>query len=457
MSRTQRILVVDDEESARTGLKRLLESWGHDALTASSAEEGLDAALRHQPDLVLTDLKMPGRGGIELIDDLKEAGIDATVVVVTGHATIESAVKATRGGAYEYLTKPLDLERLRTVIDRGLERSRMLREVRLLRRELEREGRMGPLTGKSPPMLRLYQLLEQVGPSNAAVLITGESGTGKELVARTLHQLSPRKNAPFVALNCSAIPETLLESELFGHERGAFTGASVARQGCFELASSGTLFLDEIGEMPMNLQKKLLRVLEEKSVRRLGGRVEIDVDVRVISATNADIQTLLAEGSFREDLYYRLNVFTIDLPPLRDRVGDVPLLAHQFLKEFAAANDKPVHGFTEEALQILTEAQWPGNVRELRNAIERAVVVCRGNEIEPHHLPAGLRPKSRPTEGGSNGLHIASGMSLEEAERAIILHTLEQTAGNKTRAAGILGITPKTLHLKLKKYARGGG
>jgi DNA-binding NtrC family response regulator len=457
MVRQHRILVVDDEDSARTGLQRLLDSWGHQAVTAPDAETGLEVAVRQQPDLILTDLKMPGRGGIELINDLKEAGSDATVVVVTGHATIESAVEATRGGAYEYLTKPLDLDRLRTVIDRGLERSSMLREVRLLRRELEREGRMGPLTGKSPPMLRLYQLLEQVGPSSASVLITGESGTGKELVARTLHRMSPRRNAPFVALNCSAIPETLLESELFGHERGAFTGASTARPGCFELASRGTIFLDEIGEMPPNLQKKMLRVLEERRVRRLAGRVEIEVDVRVVSATNADIEQLLADGSFREDLYYRLNVFTIELPALRERLGDVPLLAHQFLKDFAAANDKPVHGFTEEALGLLSEAEWPGNVRELRNAIERAVVVCRGPEIEPHHLPSTLRPRSRAAPPDRDGLHLAAGTSLEDAERTVILHTLDQTAGNKTRAAGILGISTKTLHLKLKKYARGRG
>ncbi len=457
MVRKHRILVVDDEESARTGLERLIESWGYTAFTAPDAETGLEHAVRQQPDLILTDLRMPGRGGIELINDLKEAGSDATVVVITGHATIESAVEATRGGAYEYLTKPLDLDRLRTVIGRGLERSSMLREVRLLRRELEREGRMGPLTGKSPPMLRLYQLLEQVGPSAASVLITGESGTGKELVARTLHRMSPRRNAPFVALNCSAIPETLLESELFGHERGAFTGASTARPGCFELASGGTIFMDEIGEMPVNLQKKLLRVLEERRVRRLAGRVEIEVDVRVVSATNADIERLLAEGEFREDLYYRLNVFTIELPPLRDRIGDVPLLALQFLKEFAAANDKPIHGFTEEALALLSEADWPGNVRELRNAIERAVVVCRGHEIEPHHLPSTLRPRSRTEPVDRDGLHLSAGTSLEDAERSIILHTLDHTAGNKTRAAGILGISPKTLHLKLKKYARGKG
>jgi DNA-binding NtrC family response regulator len=455
MSHQHRILVVDDEESTRNGLTRLLESWGHPTRSAPSAEAAIELALTHQPDLIVTDLRMPGRGGIELITDLKEAGIDATVIVITGHASIETAVEATRGGAYEYLTKPLDIDRLQTVISRGLERSTMLREVRLLRRELEREGRMGTLTGKSPAMLRLYQLLDQVGPSNASVLLTGESGTGKEVVARTLHQLSPRKNAPFVALNCSAIPESLLESELFGHERGSFTGATGARQGCFELATHGTIFLDEIGEMPANLQKKLLRVLEDRRVRRIGGRVEIEVDVRIISATNADITAMLEAGQFREDLYYRLNVFTIDLPPLRDRLGDVPLLAHQFLREFAAANDKPVHGFSDEALALLNEYDWPGNVRELRNAVERAVVVCRGEDIEIHHLPSTLRPRPRGRALEEIGVAVAPGTTLDDAERALILQTLEQTGGNKTRAAGLLGISAKTLHLKLKRYARG--
>ena len=456
MARQSRILVVDDEESTRAGLTRLVESWGHKAYAASDATVAVEQALKHHPDLVLTDLRMPQRGGLELITDLKEAGIDATVVVITGHASIESAVEATRGGAYEYLTKPLDIDRLQTVVKRGLERSSMLKEVRLLRRELGREGRMGPMVGKSPAMVRLYQLLEQVGPSNASVLITGESGCGKEVVARTLHSLSPRQAAPFVALNCSAIPETLLESELFGHEKGAFTGASAARPGCFELAGGGTIFLDEIGEMPVTLQKKLLRVLEERRVRRLGGRVEIEVDVRILSATNADIQELLKNGSFREDLYYRLNVFALEIPPLRERPGDITLLSLHFLKLLSAENKKPIHGFTQETLEHLNSYDWPGNVRELRNAIERAVVVCQGNEIELHHLPDALREPRPAANGNGNAVEVRPGETLEEAERKVILHTLETTGGNKTRAAGILGISAKTLHLKLKKYARGG-
>jgi len=451
LPRRHRILVVDDEEPSRTGLTRLLESWGHEALPAGDALGAVEEALRHQPDLVLTDLRMPGRGGIQLINDLREAGIESTVVVVTGHATIETAVEATRGGAYDYLTKPVDVDQLRSVVDRGLERSSLMREMRLLRRELGREGRLGPLVGNSPAILRLYQLLEQVGPTNASVLITGESGTGKELVARTLHLMGARSRAPFVALNCSAIPETLLESELFGHERGAFTGATTARAGCFELASGGTIFLDEVGEMPPNLQKKFLRVLEERRVRRLGGRVEIQVDVRIVSATNADIQYLLREGSFREDLYYRLNVFTLDLPPLRERPEDVTVLAHHFLKQIAAENGKAIHEFTGEALRRLTTHDWPGNVRELRNAIERAVVVCRGSEIDAYHLPESIRVKPL-VNGGDEGILVPPGSTLEDAERLIILDTLERAGGNKTQAAKHLGITAKTLHIKLRKY-----
>jgi DNA-binding NtrC family response regulator len=453
LARRSRILVVDDEASTRKGLTRLLESWGHEAIAASDAGAAIEQALRTPPDLVLTDLRMPGRGGIELINELRETGIEATVVVVTGHATIETAVEATRGGAYEYLTKPLNVNQLRSVVDRGLERSSMVREMTLLRRELGREGRLGSLVGNSPEVLKLYQLLEQVGPTNASLLITGESGTGKELVARTAHAMSTRGRAPFVALNCSAIPETLLESELFGHERGAFTGATAVRPGCFELASGGTIFLDEVGEMPSNLQKKLLRVLEERRVRRLGGRVEIAVDVRIISATNADIARLLRAGAFREDLYYRLNVFEIHLAPLRERTGDVPVLAHHFLKQLARDNGKSIHGFTDEALERLNHFDWPGNVRELRNAIERAVVVCSGQEIDVHHLPQSLKAKQR-LSGGGGGVMIPPETPLEEAERLLILDTLDRTGGNKTHAARVLGITTKTLHAKLKRYAQ---
>jgi len=456
MTRKNRILVVDDEESSTRGLTRLLTSWGHEPIAAASAPDALEQALRHHPDLVLTDLKMPGRSGIELITDLKEAGVDATVVVITGHATIETAVEATRGGAYDYLTKPLDLSHLRSVIDRGLERSSLVREMQLLRRELGREGRLGLMVGNSPAILRLYQLLEQVGPSNASVLITGESGTGKELVARTLHHLSPRARAPFVALNCSAIPETLLESELFGHERGAFTGATAARAGCFELASGGTIFLDEVGEMSLNLQKKLLRVLEEKRIRRIGGRVEIEVDVRIVSATNADVNRLLRDGTFREDLFYRLNVFAVELAPLRERREDIPILAHHFLKQLAPDNNKAIHGFSEDALERLAGHDWPGNVRELRNAVERAVVVCAESEIQPHHLPDSIRPRVRQAKAGE-GVFVPAGSTLDEAEKALILDTLDRAGGNKTQAARTLGITTKTLHLKLKKYDREAG
>ena len=453
-STTPRILVVDDEDSLREGLSRLLESWSYQAVSAGDAVSAVDAALKSQPDLVITDLKMPNRDGLAFINDLREAGIDASVVVITGHATIETAVEATRGGAYDYLTKPIDVERLKAVVHRGLERSSMMREMRLLRRELGRDGRLGSIVGKAPSMLRLYQMVEQVAPSNASVLITGESGTGKELAARTVHRLSPRSRAPFVALNCSAIPETLLESELFGHEKGAFTGASAARPGCFELASGGTIFLDEIGEMPFPLQKKLLRVLEERRVRRLAGRVETEVDVRIVSATNADLPKLMSQGEFREDLYYRLNVFTVNMPPLRERLDDVPLLAHHFLNQLSIENHKTIHGFSSDAHDMILHYDWPGNVRELRNAVERAVVMCNGHQIESHHLPEQIKPRAAlPTH---EGVVVPSGTPLDDAERLLIMDALRRNDGNKTHTARSLGISPKTLHLKLKRYEQEG-
>jgi DNA-binding NtrC family response regulator len=303
-------------------------------------------------------------------------------------------------------------------------------------------------------MRRLYRLLEQVGPSAASVLITGESGTGKELVARTLHDLSPRREGPFVALNCAAIPETLLESELFGHERGAFTGAETARPGCFELAHGGTLFLDEIGDMPRSLQKKLLRVIEERRLRRLGARVETPVDVRIVSATHADLETLLRRGAFRADLYYRLDVFTVEMVPLRRRPGDVPLLAHHFLARLARENGKAIVGFTPDALDRLVGHDWPGNVRELRNAVERAVVVCEGERVETRHLPRPVR--GRPPRRARDGVFVPAGTPLDEAERLLVDHALDREGGNKTRAARSLGIAVRTLHRKLERWRDGG-
>jgi two-component system, NtrC family, response regulator HydG len=452
MPRQHRILVVDDEEPIRKGLARLISGMGHDVDLAPDAEEALQRALAVPPDLVITDLQLPGRDGLQLVSDLKERGIESTLVILTAHGTIDSAVEATRRGVYDYLVKPVDPERLATVIMKGLERSAMRQEVLLLRREMIRSGRFQKLVGKSPPMLELYRLIDQVAPSTASVLITGASGTGKEVVARTIHTLSPRASARFIALSCVAIPETLLESEIFGHEKGAFTGATSSRPGCFELANGGTLFLDEIAEMPVALQSKLLRVLEERKVRRVGGTREIPIDVRVLAATNAPIEERLASGQFREDLYFRLNVITLSVPPLRNRMEDLPLLAQHFLQEYAGENGKAVVGFSEEALTLMRQYDWPGNVRELRNVIQRAVILCKSEEIQAFDLPPVVRPSVRRDSAGGGTLHVSVGTSLEEIERAVILETLEACGGNKTRAAATLGISPKTLHLKLRRY-----
>ncbi len=452
MPRQNRILVVDDEEPIRKGLARLISDMGHDVDLAASAEEALQKALAAPPDLVITDLQLPGRDGLQLVGDLKERGIESTLVILTAHGTIDSAVEATRRGVYDYLVKPVDPERLSTVIFKGLERSAMRQEVLLLRREMVRSGRFQKLIGKAPPMLELYRLIEQFAPSTASVLITGASGTGKEVVARTIHQLSPRVSARFVALSCAAIPETLLESEILGHEKGAFTGASVSRPGCFELANNGTLFLDEIAEMPVGLQSKLLRVLEERKVRRVGGSREIPIDVRVLAATNASIGERLAAGQFREDLYFRLNVITLTVPPLRDRMEDLPLLAQSFLQEYAQENAKAVVGFSEDALALMLQYDWPGNVRELRNAIQRAVILCKSEEIQDFELPPAVRPGLRRELPEAGTIQVSIGASLEEIERKVIIETLDSCGGNKTRAATTLGISPKTLHMKLRKY-----
>ena len=456
------IAIVDDDEGharlieknlRRSGVSNPVERFANGRIFWEhlNSEEGLSRQY-----LALLDLNMPELDGYEVLKRMKadERFRSIPVIILTTTDDASEINRCYEAGCNVYITKPVDVDRLRSVVDRGLERSNLMREMRLLRRELSHDGRFGNMVGGSAAMLQCYQLIEQVAPTNASVLITGESGTGKELVARTVHRQSPRAHGPFVALNCSAIPESLLESELFGHEKGAFTGATGARSGCFELASGGTLFLDEVGEMPLNLQKRLLRVLEDRRVRRLGGQVEIEVDVRVVSATNADLQLLLKRGDFREDFFYRLNVFTIDMPPLRERPEDIPLLAHQFLKQLAQANKKSIVGFSSEALDLLTHHDWPGNARELRNAVERAVVVCLGNEIESHHLPSQLRRPRAPQ--AQNGVVVPHDASLEEAERLLILNALSVHEGNKTQAAKALGITTKTLHMKLKRYEQGG-
>ncbi len=456
MGASSRILIVDDHPGVRRGLRSALEGFGHaDVVEAAEAESALRMALEQPPDLIIVDLQMPGRNGLELIADLQERGIETTAIVLTGHGSIESAIDAMRRGVFEYIEKPVRSERLKPVVDRALERTAMRRELQQLRREMIRSGRLQEMVGSSPGMVEIYRLIEQVAPTTASVLILGESGTGKEVIARTLHRLSPRAGRAMVAINCAAIPGTLLETELFGHEKGAFTGATAPRSGCFEQADGGTLFLDEIGDMPADLQSKLLRALEERKVRRVGGTSEIPVDVRVVSATNAEIDALLADGRLREDLYFRLNVFTVKIPPLRERIEDIPILAEHFLRLDAPEASRIV-GFSDAALRLLVQHAWPGNVRELRNAVQRASILCPEGEIQPEHLPPDLRAPSRAIRSSADGVFVRTGTSLEQAERDIILATLQACGGNKPQTAETLGISLRTLYTRLHSYEGGG-
>jgi DNA-binding NtrC family response regulator len=446
---SERVLIVEDDRAARTGLEQLVKSWGFVADSASDGEEALAKVTTFRPAIVITDLVMPRMDGLELLRTLQTQGADVSTLLLTAQGTVETAVEAMKEGAYDYLTKPIDIQRLKILLDKIVERLETLREVKTLRRQLREHGAFGTIIGNSPEMRKIYQVIEQAAPTAASVLITGESGTGKELVAQTIHQLSPRVGFPFVAINCAAIPETLLESEIFGHEKGAFTGAADRRQGCFELADRGTLFLDEIGEMTPATQVKLLRVLQERTFRRLGGRTEQSVDVRVLAATNFDPFEAVQKGKLREDLYYRLNVFALRLPPLRDRREDLPLLIQSFIAEFNTRNQRSVVGVDQEAMRMLEQYSWPGNVRELRNVIERATILASGPFIEPKHLPPVLVHEPQATQQPQ--VALAPGTTVEEAERRLILMTLEHTRDNKTRAAEILGISLKTLHNKLNK------
>jgi DNA-binding NtrC family response regulator len=446
-----RILIVDDEAGSRQGLSELVRSWGVSSDVASDGAEGLEKARQFRPQVIIADLVMPRMDGLGLLTGLGEEVHRLAVVMLTAQGSIATAVEAMKKGAFDYLTKPVDTRQLRQVLDKALERSAAFERAERYRKELLETGSFGRMVGMSVPMQRLYELMSQVGPSAASVLIVGESGTGKELVARTLHELSPRREARFVAVNCAAIPETLLESEIFGHEKGAFTGAEGKRQGLFELSNGGTLFLDEVAEMAPATQAKLLRVLEERAFRRLGGAEEIQVDVRVLAATNRDARRALDEGKLREDLYYRLNVFTLELPPLRNRKEDIAPLVSAFVREVNERNQRQIVGIDDEALDALTAYRWPGNLRELRNVVERSVIVARGSRIRCVDLPPNLLEPADGTKTDS-AVEFLVGTTVEQAERNLIEKTLEATSQNKTRAAEILGISLKTLHNKLKKY-----
>ena len=446
-----RVLIVDDQQAAREGLSEIVSAWGYQTMVAGDGMEAVEIASEFHPFAVISDILMPRLDGFGLLRRLREISPETAVILLTGQGSVEDAVRAVKEeGAFYYFEKPINTRALNIVLQRAIEQSVTQRENIRLRRQLGEYGVFGKLVGDSQVMRQIYTVIEQVAGSAVSVLITGESGTGKEVVAQTIHQLSPRASRPYDAINCSAIPESLMESELFGHERGAFTGAIAKREGCFELANTGTIFLDEIAEMPPMLQAKLLRVLEDRKIRRLGSPKEVAIDVRVLAATNKDPLDAVRRGELREDLLYRLNVIHIKLPPLRERREDIPLLAEFMIRELSSRHNRPARLISPEVLEIFTRHPWPGNVRELRNIIEHAVIVCDGQRIEKQHISAqmfdGLNLRHQDT------VTLPVGISLDEAERQLILRTLIKTNNNKTRAAELLHVSLKTLHNKLKAY-----
>jgi len=444
-----KVLIVDDETALREVLGMRLEDWGFEVRLASDGFQAKNIVESYEPDIVISDAVMPEISGLELLRALKEGDASRPVILITAHGSVDMAVEAMKQGARDFITKPLDYVKLRAVLG-AVERDLKERQAaRKLSSQLQRAPGFMRFVGTSKQMREVYDLIRAVASSDAFVLITGESGTGKELVARTVHELSSRADGPFVAINAAAIPHELMESEIFGHEKGAFTGAVGVRAGCFELANQGTLFLDEIAEMPLALQPKLLRVLEDGRVRRLGGRQEFAFNVRVVSATNRDPASAIKDGSLRQDLFYRLNVFTIRLPALRDRRSDIPLLAHYFVTEFSKKHDAGVEGLREETLAILKEYAWPGNVRELRNVMERAVILARGEWIEPQHLPPYIQ---NPSADATSKIVLPANVTAAEAEKELILRTLERTGYNKAEAARQLEVDVKTIRNKLKAY-----
>lgn len=442
------ILIADDETSITESLSDLLELEGYKTVCANKGQEALKIIDEKSPNLILVDLMMPGHSGLEILADIKKRELPIEVIIITGHGTINTAVEAMKSGAYDYLTKPVQPDRIRSIVPKALDRQELIVKNLELERTIKDLTRFEDMIGQDDKMRQVYQLIDAVADTTANVFITGESGTGKELVARALHNKSSRAKGPFIAVNCSALPVDILENELFGHEKGAFTGALNAKPGCFEMADGGTLFLDEIGEMAANIQSKLLRALEEKSFRRLGGTQEIQVDVRLIAATNREIQKALSEGTLRKDLYFRLSVMDIELPPLRERMSDLMPLLDEFLETYNRKNKKKVKGFSKECLELFRKYHWPGNVRELKNLVERAVILCEGDNIALHHLPKQVFHKEF-RDGSENN---AAGQPLHAAEKKLILDTLKMTNNNKTNAAQILEISLKTLHNKLNKY-----
>lgn len=445
------ILVVDDDTAHRTMLKTLLSGWGYLIVEADDGSTAIEKVEEEVYDMILMDIRMVKVSGIEALKEIRIINPAIPIIIMTAYSSVETAVDALKSGAYDYLTKPLDFDELRITISRAMDHTQLKEENRLLKESIGIHFDRRNIIGRSPVMVKLLETVAQVSPSEATVLISGDSGTGKEMVAGALHYNSPRKEAPFIKINCAAITETLLESELFGHEKGSFTGAHRKKEGKFRLAHGGSIFLDEIGEMSMQMQVKLLRVLQEREVTRVGGEDVIKVDVRVIAATNRNLLKDIEQNRFREDLYYRLNVVELKMPPLKERKEDIPLLAQHYLKSYSEKNRKQVKGFTPHAMDALLKYEWPGNVRELMNVIERCIVLSTGEYIDQNNLPFDFEKDENITISDSGSL-ISGDVPLEEVEKATILNTLESTKGNKSEAARRLGITRKTLHKKLKKY-----
>ena len=442
------ILVVDDEINIRRALVTMLEKKGHQVRGVATAEEGLAQLEAAPAELVITDLRMPGIGGMEFLCRLKDAWPDTEVVVMTAYGSIDTAVEAMRLGAYDYLTKPIDRERFPIVVDKALDRHALTTENKQLRDRLETRTRFDQMVGESEPMQRVYSLVEMVADSDVTVLLTGESGTGKELISRAIHHKSPRADGPFITLNCGALPDNLFESELFGYEKGAFTGAMATKMGRFELADGGTLLLDEVGELSLKSQVDFLRVLETKEFRRLGGTKLLKVDTRIIAATNRNLEEAVKQGDFREDLYYRLNVVPIRLPPLRDRADDVPLLVDRFLAECSAQHHREPKDVSREAMRLLRLYGWPGNIRQLRNLMERLVVTVKDAMIQPEHLPEEIQASKED----ARTMVVTLGTSLDQLEREVIQRTLTEITNHREKAAKLLGISLRALQYKIKEY-----
>jgi DNA-binding NtrC family response regulator len=459
--RGRKVLVIDDEAVIGLSCRRILSAEGYDVQTCQDPREGLRQALTGGFDLLLLDLVMPGMGGMEILEQVRSAGVSCEVVIITGHSTVESAVEAMKQGATDYLSKPFSPAQLKMVLQKVWERSALIRENVMLRRELEVHRGFEGMIGQSRPMERIFALIRRVAPTEGTVLVIGESGTGKEMVVRAIHRLSRRRESPLLACDCSALVPSLLESELFGHVKGSFSGAIATKQGLFEAADGGSLFLDEVANLSMETQGKLLRVLETRRVKKVGDTAEHEVDIRLITATNRDLTEMVAEGEFREDLYYRLNVVPIYLPPLRERGSDIPKLATAFLERFCEKNDVPVKGFTAEAMAQMESYPWPGNVRELRNIVERIAILCDGERIEPRHLPAEVRrsPARSPVaqlprdwEEFKKLKQQVRDAAVQELECRFLTEALERSEGNVSKAAEDVGMQRTNFHALMRKY-----